>query len=211
MPYLNVLGCIILLCHFTCLPPSHRKSSSYERSLLCGESLMFLSVLYEYTLLHCESEITYIKIYFSGHTEWKAVGLCQIPVWCNGAADTPEGDRNVPEQVLHLWCSSALQRGDMLDPKYWCQNAETVEESFTAENYVISKSFKYFEHFIKEVVLWSLYEKTSMGGKAHSDCIERNTPILLFIFLLERININYMSVPIVQRWKQISQNVGVSL
>lgn len=46
------------------------------------------------------------------HTEWKVVALLQIPVRCNGKTDAGHGAGLLREQVIHLWCSSALQRGD---------------------------------------------------------------------------------------------------
>lgn len=65
----------------------------------------------------------HVYILSAVYTEWEAVGVCQVPLWCNGAPDTVVWDGKVQQPVVHHWCSSALSGGE----RPWSSIIETVK------------------------------------------------------------------------------------
>lgn len=92
----------------------HSESTSLERSPnggRCSLSYIWLKKKKKNTTKDHQSQWR-VYILSAVYTEWEAVGLCQVPLWCNGPADTVLWDWKVQQPVVHHWCSAALSWGE---------------------------------------------------------------------------------------------------
>lgn len=101
------------------------------------------------------------------HTEWKAVGLCQIPVRCMGTKGPAHGAGELPEQVFHLWRPAALQRGDQSKHKNVSNICFSVQ--ITADTILLKwkRMRPTTQHVIRKYFLSLMFYWNIMGTRKH--------------------------------------------